>query len=299
MGNAIPPLLRGSLAIILHFLNSAFWCPLIYLLALIRLLLPVAAWRAGCARGAIRLAEGWIRGTVDLTTLLGRIDWDLQGLEGLRRDRWYLVVANHQSWVDLIVLLKVVDRRLPFPKVFAKRQMLWLPLIGLALLALDFPIMRRYSKAQLERHPELRGRDLEVTRRACRACRVTPVLIVNFLEGTRCTPAKQARQESPFRHLLRPKAGGVAFALNGMEGTLTTALDLTLAYPAGIPTFWDYLCGRVGPVKVRLQQRPIPTAVQQGDYLSDPVYRAAVQSWVDDLWREKDALLDTLLPDLP
>lgn len=295
MGNAILPPLRGSIALILHFLNSAFWCPLIYLLALVRLLLPVAAWRAGCSRGIIRLAEGWIRCTVGLTNAFGRIDWELQGLEGLRRDRWYLVVANHQSWVDLIALLKVVDGRLPFPKVFAKREMLWLPLIGLALLALDFPIMRRYSKAHLEKHPELRGRDLAATRHACRTSRLVPVLIVNFLEGTRCTPAKQARQGSPFRHLLRPKAGGVAFALNGMEGILTTVLDLTIAYPAGVPTFWDFLCGRAGPVRVRMQQRPIPAPLQQGDYLNDPVYREAVQCWVDGLWREKDALLETLL----
>ena len=88
-------------------------------------------------------------------------DWRIDGVEHLRRDGRYLVLANHQSWVDIVVLQDVFNRRIPFLKFFLKQQLIWVPVLGLAWWALDFPFMRRYTREELERHPEWRGRDVE------------------------------------------------------------------------------------------------------------------------------------------
>src|SRR6185436_13395597 len=106
-------------------------------------------------------------------------------------------------------------------------------LLGLAWWALDFPFMKRYTKQQLAKRPELAGRDIEATRRACAKFMHIPVSIMNFVEGTRFTRAKHDSQESPFQFLLKPKAGGVAFVLDAMGRALQSILDVTIVYPNG------------------------------------------------------------------
>src|SRR4029078_4538077 len=118
--------------------------------------------------------------------------------------------------------------------------------------------MKRYSPATLERHPELRGKDLETTRRVCARVRGVPVSILNFLEGTRYTPEKHAAQQSPYRHLLRPKAGGFAFVLASIGDQLKAMLDVTIVYPQGRPTFWNFLCGRIPLIVVHVEEKEIP-----------------------------------------
>jgi 1-acyl-sn-glycerol-3-phosphate acyltransferase len=217
------------------------------------------------------------------------------GFDNLRRDRSYLLSANHQSWVDIVVLQYLFTRRIPFPRYFAKQELLWLPLIGAALWALEFPLMKRYSKAFLEKHPELRGQDLETTRQACERYRGTPVTIVNFVEGTRFTHRKHAAQHSPYRYLLRPRAGGVGFVLDAMGENFEALLDLTMVYPEGAGGMWGFLCGQIPRVIVRVQERPIPAALLHGNYLENDAHREQIQSWIAALWEDKDALIANLL----
>lgn len=153
--------------------------------------------------------------------------------------------------------------------------------------------MRRHTKAQIARDPSLQGKDIEQTRKACEKFRHNPVTIINFLEGTRFTPAKYAQQQSRYRHLLMPKAGGLAFTLAAMNGQLHRLLDVTIYYPEGIPTYWDYACGRVKRIRVDVRQLPIPTALI-GNYSEDNEFRARFQRWVNQLWLEKDTQLQTL-----
>ena len=68
---------------------------------------------------------------------------------------------------------------------------------------------------------------------------------MNFVEGTRFTAAKHAQQQSPYQHLLRPKAAGIAFVLGAMGGQLRSILNVTVVYPGGARELWDFLCGRV------------------------------------------------------
>lgn len=295
MLNFLPASIIGGLVSIAIFLNTLFWCLLLYLVAIAKLLIPLKSWRAYCTQAAIWLAEAWISGNSAWMWLTQRTRWRVSGLEGLPNDGWYLVISNHQSWVDIFVLQHIFNKRIPFLKFFLKQELIWVPVIGLAWWALDFPFMKRYSRQQLARRPELRGKDLETTRKACEKFKTTPVSIMNFLEGTRLTPAKHQQQGSPYQHLLKPKAGGIGFVLGAMGEQISTMLDVTIIYPQGIPTAWDFLKGQLHEIEVIVQKRPVPMEYRNQDYQNDPEFREAFQLWVRELWQQKDVLLDEKL----
>lgn len=295
----LPAPIRGALALILFVLNTVFWCLPLYGVMLLKLASPRPGWRKLHSRSLIRLAEAWIEGNNAILDLTQRIEWDVRGLEGLRRDDWYLVSANHRSWVDIVVLQRVFNRRIPFLKFFIKQPLIWVPLLGGAWWALDFPFMKRHSAAYLVRHPEARDQDWTTARRMCERFRDTPTTILNFLEGTRFRPDKRARQRSPYRHLLRPKSGGLASVLEAMTERLHTLLDVTIVYPDDRSTFLDLFSGRIRRVIVRVRPLPIPAEVRGGDYRHDPAFRAATKAWVNRLWADKDALIGQLLDPPP
>ncbi|MFU8820128.1 MAG: acyltransferase [Gammaproteobacteria bacterium] len=279
--------LRGIVTMALIVLNLLFWATPLYLVALVKLL-PFAALRIHCDRILVQLAQNWISGNQLIFRLTQDIRWDVEGIEGLQRRDWYLVICNHQSWVDILVLQGVFNRRIPFLKFFLKKQLIWVPVLGFAWWALDFPFMQRHSREFLERHPEARGRDLEVTRRACEHFSQIPTSVMNFVEGTRFTLAKHAAQDSPYRHLLKPRAGGTAFVLGAMGEILHRVLDVTIVYPGGAPSLWDLCCGRARKVVVRVTVRETPDWMRRGDYQDDPEFRARFQAWISDAWARKD-----------
>ena len=287
--------LRGAVVFTLIVLNTFACCMPLFALALLKLAVPVARWRRLASRWLTAIAEAWIGANTRILQATQEIHWELCGIAGLPRRDWYLVIANHRSWADILALQAAFNRRIPFLKFFLKQQLIWVPVMGLAWWALDMPFMKRYSRATLERHPELRGRDLAVTRRACERFAAIPTSVINFVEGTRFTPAKQAASGSPYRHLLAPRPGGVAFVLAAMGGILHALVDVTLAYPQGVGGFWDLCCGRVRHILIEVQVRPIEPWLKAGDYAGDPDFRARFRAWLDTLWREKDARLAVLL----
>jgi len=287
--------LKGVATVSLMTINVVAWCLVLFAVAIIKFVLPIPAIRRWLSRVMTALAEGWIGCNNAIFRLLGSLPLDPRGLAGLSTREWYLVVSNHRSWVDILVLQAVFNRRIPFLKFFLKQQLIWVPFLGLAWWALDFPFMRRYTSAHLARHPEDRGKDLEATRRACEKFRLIPTSVMNFVEGTRFTPAKHAAFKSPYRNLLPPRAGGVSFVLSAMGGMLHSKLDVTIAYTTGTPSFWDLCCGRVGTVRVDVQRRPIEDWLAAGDYTNDPAFRERFQAWLGGVWTEKDTLLDRML----
>jgi 1-acyl-sn-glycerol-3-phosphate acyltransferase len=286
---------KGVVTASLMALNVVAWCLVLFAVAIAKFVLPVPAWRRWLSRAMTALAEGWIGTNNAIFRLMGSLPIDARGLDGLSLREWYLVVSNHRSWVDILVLQAVFNRRIPFLKFFLKQQLIWVPFLGLAWWALDFPFMRRYSSAHLARHPEDRGKDLAATRRACERFRLIPTSVMNFVEGTRFTPAKHAALKSPYRNLLPPRAGGVSFVLSAMGGMLNSKLDVTIAYTTGTPSFWDLCCGRVGTVRVDVQRRAIEDWLAAGDYMNDPAFRERFQAWLGGVWAEKDARLDRML----
>jgi len=295
MLNFLPAPVLGVIASLLIALNALFWVPLLLIVALVKFIVPLRAVRLAIDPLLLFIAESWISCNSAWMALTQRIEWDVQGIEGLKRNSWYLVNSNHQSWVDILVLQHLLNRRIPLLKFFIKQQLIWVPVMGLAWWALDFPFMRRHSEEFLKKHPEMRGKDQETTRKACAKFALIPTSVMSFLEGTRFTAAKHARQQSPYTHLLKPKAGGMAMAIDAMGERFQALLDVTIVYPDGAPAFWEFLCGKTRHVVFRVRSLPIPPHLRQGDYAGDPAFREAFSLWVQQLWRDKDAQITALL----
>lgn len=299
MLHTLPAPLRGIIASVLLTGNIVFWASLLFPLTLIKLIVPVQRARRALGRALVWVGEGWISCNKAWMDLVQRTRWHVSGGERLHQQASYLITSNHQSWVDILVLQYQLNRRIPLMRFFLKKELLYVPVMGLAWWALDFPFMKRYSKATLARHPEKRGKDLETTRRACAKFGQIPVSITNFLEGTRFTQAGHDAQQSPYRHLLKPRAGGIAFVIDAMGEQLKTLVNVTIHYPDGRPSFWDLLCGRMKQVVVRLEEREIPRQFLGRNYELDAGYRAEFQLWVNQLWQRKDALLGQLQQQFP
>ncbi|SIP97832.1 acyltransferase [Aquipseudomonas alcaligenes] len=291
-------LIAGSV-ILLLLLNTLVLIGPMMLIALLKLVLPGKPLRTACSRAVMWVAETWAEIDKLIFATLTPTVWDIRGGEGLRRDRSYLVVSNHQSWVDIPALVQAFNRKTPYFKFFLKQELIWVPFLGLAFWALDYPFMKRYSKAYLARHPEMAGQDLEITKRACERFKDLNVTVVNYLEGTRFTAAKQAQQGSPYQHLLKPKAGGVAFTLAALGPQLDALLDVTLVYPGQrAPGFWKLISGQVPRVIMDIRTRELPPTLWAGDYENDPEFRQYIQSWVSQLWQDKDARIAELRQEL-
>lgn len=279
---------------VLMLINTVVLIGPMMLVALLKLATRGRARRA-CSQWVMLIAELWAEISKAIFARLLPTHWDIRGQQGLKRSGSYLVLSNHQSWVDIPALVMALNRRTPYFKFFLKRELLWVPFLGLAFWALDYPFMRRYSKQTLKRHPELRDKDLETTREACKKFRDLPVTVVNYVEGTRFTVAKKQAQQSPYRNLLKPKAGGMAYTLSVMGDCLDELLDVTIVYPPGPPPgFWCLISGQLPWVLVDIQRRPLDPWLWQGDYGEDPAFRAQFQAWLGAQWQRKDEYIDDL-----
>lgn len=261
--------------------------PLI-LLALIKLVVPIRAVRNMLTRWLMAIGEVWVSLNSLFFATANSTTWDVRGLDDLSRDQWYLVIANHQTWVDIVAMQTVFNRRIPFLKFFIKQELIWFPFLGLAWWAMDMPFMKRYSKSYLAAHPEKKGKDLEATRRACEKFRDAPTTVINFVEGTRFTEEKREKRGSAYRHLLTPRAGGIALALSSMGDMFDAILDVTLVYPGAAPNFWAMMCGEFEHVIIDVKRRPIESWLVSGDYENDREHRRRFHRWLSDSWEEKD-----------
>ena len=221
--------------------NTIFWFIPIFALSIAKFLLPLAPVRRSITRILMAIGENWVSLNGYLMRYAGSVDIQSRGVETLRRDGWYLVIANHQTWVDIVVLQAVFNRRVPFLKFFIKQQLIWFPLLGIAWWAMDMPFMKRYSPSYLAKNPHMKGKDLQTTRKACEKFRDTPTSVLNFIEGTRFSEQKRANRKSPYENLLQPRAGGFAIALSSMGKLFTSIVDVTLVYPEEATRFWGHV----------------------------------------------------------
>jgi len=288
-------LVRGVTTSLFLVLNTILLGTPIFLGGFVRLLTPEGPRRRRVILFIARLAESWVANNDRILDAMLTTEWDIEGVDNVRPEGHYLITSNHVSWVDIIVLFRAFHRRAAIPRFFLKQQLIWLPIIGQACWALEFPFMKRYSQEYLERHPEKRGTDLATTRRACQRYRRVPVAIINFMEGTRFTAAKHAEQDSPYRHLLRPRTGGIGFVLASLGDQLDGLFDVTIAYPGGRVTFWDLVTNRLPKIVVRARRIDIPPGLMDSAVTEPGPSRDRLKAWLEELWREKDRLLDSLL----
>lgn len=273
--------------------NTFGLAPALVSTALMRMM-PNAALQAKSKQWAVKIAEQWIGNNNSMLSATQDTIYDIRGLEQLDPQRSYLLVSNHQSWADIMVLQKVLNRQVPFARFFLKQELIWVPIIGVCWWMLDFPFMKRYSKEKIAKHPELKGKDKQTTIERCQRLQGTPVSIMNFLEGTRFTPVKHDEQGSPYQHLLKPRAAGASYALSVLSD-IHTLLNVTIVYPEGQSTYQDFLAGRTPKVIVDLQVEEIPAEIRHGDYENDPEFRQQFQVWINRIWQDKDQTVARLM----
>lgn len=224
----------------------------------------------------------WMLNTLRLVN--AEVHW--QGREHLSPEKWYLVVSNHQSWVDILLLQTYLLDDIPALKFFTKSQLIWLPFIGQAMYVLGFPYVKRVNREQIKDNPALRNADRDNIMRACERFKNHPTSILNFAEGTRYTDEKHKRQGYQFKHLLKPKIGGITYILQGMDAHLDGLVDVTIVYPDEVPTFWDLLQGKCGRVIFDIRYRTLEPLDAEGKEVR---FKSTVAQWVNSVWAEKDS----------
>ena len=248
----------------------------------------------------IKIAEHWISSNNALIdNMLPRKDWRIHLPNDVHMDGKYLLVSNHQSWVDTSIVQYISEKRLPLTRFFTKFELIYIPIVGQAFYFLDFPMMRRHSKEAVAKNPALQGKDIEEAKRACALLKDKPFTLLNYLEGTRFTQEKHDKQNSPYTHLLKPRAGGLSLAINALGADMDGILDMTIVYPDGVPTYGDLWKGNIKRLGVDVRHIKIPdelfAGIQNGGYENDDAVKAQMFDWVEQIWRQKDQRITEML----
>lgn len=290
--------IKGVTVLGIVSISTILWFIPLMLFTLLKFLVPYPPFRRLMTRWVMGIGENWISINTLIFGTANGTRYTVTGTEGLSKSKWYLVIVNHQTWVDVIALQTALNRRIPFLKFFVKQQLIWFPVLGIAFWAMDMPFMKRHSKAYLQAHPEQKGKDLEATKRSCERFHGTPTSVINFVEGTRFSEAKRVRRNSPFKYLLPPRSGGMAVALSSMGSMFDAILDVTVVYPEGVPNFWDVMCGRYKAAHIEVAQRQVEDWIIEGNYIDDREYRREFHRWLTAVWAEKDVRLADLHAEL-
>ncbi|MBF0288865.1 MAG: acyltransferase [SAR324 cluster bacterium] len=290
----LPPVVKGSLFFLLCALTTTLSFFLLAPGILLKRFLKEPHSAARVTAAMMTVGTFWAEANTFFFTLTQDTKWDMDIAGDLQKDKWYLVICNHQSWTDVMVLNKLLSRKVSFPKFFMKEELKWLPFFGWAATALDFPSMKRHSRGYLKKHPEAKGADLETTRKFCERFKYVPTTVFNFLEGTRYTPEKAKRQNTPYRHLLLPKAGGAALVFYSMGEYLTAIINVTIVYSQPNLTFWEFICGKSERIVARAELLPVPEEFLNKDYQHDVEFQQQFQNWINQQWQEKDDLIEKI-----
>ncbi|MFI4919444.1 MAG: acyltransferase [Legionellales bacterium] len=257
-------------------------------------LIPIKNWQAICTKGVDAIATFWCGINNLYINKILNVHWDISGLDNLNPKEWYLVIANHQSWLDIVILQRAFNRKIPVLKFFIKDQLKWVPFLGFSWWAMGCPFMKRYSKEYLAKHPHKQGQDVAATLKAIETFKQTPASIMSFVEGTRFTTEKKQLQNSPYTHLLKPKAGGISFIISAMGQQISSVLDVTIIYPEQQHSLWDFLCGRIKTIKIDIKNLSVPAQFTSMQSVDDKQTQADFKEWLNEQWSQKDQLIASL-----
>ena len=283
-----PQHLRAAICLAAITLNLTFWA------LLLLVLLPAKAaprTRPWFRRAAARIYRAAVRVDNVLLERISRASWRGHALS-LDPTRPHIVLSNHRSWADVFLVQSLIATRGPIVTFLCKRELLYLPIVGLIILAFDFPVLRRRAQRGTGARPR-RGDDRRRVTEAAAALLESPAAILSFAEGTRFTVAKRdanrrdaldrraASGIAPqYEHLLPPRAGGLAAMIEALAPGGGSIVDLTLAYPRPC-SFWEFLGGAAGLVEMAWETVPIATVESE-----------EATNWLNDRWRRKEQLLD-------
>ena len=213
----------------------------------------------------------------------------------IEKDKSGLLISNHQSWVDILIVAGALSNKIASPTFFLKQELIWVPIVGLPCWVMDHIFVKRYSKKELEKNPELKGQDIKTAKRKCRKLKNYPTTVINFVEGTRLTSKKYEQSPKKLKHLLPAKAGGINFTLNALGKKITYLLDVSIVYHTDHQDkiMWQILTGRVREIDLHIRNIPLEESLF-GNYEKDHIYRENFQNWLNDIWQEKDLIIDKL-----
>ncbi|MGJ8679964.1 acyltransferase [Paraglaciecola sp.] len=280
---------------LLQIVSLIFWSSLIIILGLVKLLIPVSSINAPINKLLSFLTFGCGVSSVALVKVFNAVKFDYQIDGELKQEDWYLLISNHLSWLDIILLIDFASSKIPAPKFFLKKELIWVPFVGLGAWALDMPFMQRYSRQFIEKNPQLKGKDIETTKKSCEKFRQTPTTVINFVEGNRFTHERHKQKASVYKNLLPPRAGGIAFTLAAMGELFTSILDISIVYPNTQDSpMMAMLGGNLKNVALHVKVKPITQEIT-GDYFNDPEFKQKFQLWLNDTWSEKDQVIEDIV----
>ena len=271
-------------------LNMIFWSSLLFLVGLVRLIIPSKSWKTLWTSVTIFLGETCISFNNAWIKILLRPSISITGMENLKKDHWYIATSNHQSWADIFVLQYITNRKIPLLRFFMKDVLKWIPIVWVVGWSMNMPFLKRYSKEKLRRNPELRGKDIASMKKSFADLSIYPGTVFSFAEGTRFSEKKQKEENSNFYKLLAPKAGGIAITLATMP-FIKNLIDFTIVYQSERRTFWAFLCGEMSEIRIQAKLKKIPEDFFDRDYSNDEEYRKSIKVWLNDLWKEKEDFL--------
>jgi 1-acyl-sn-glycerol-3-phosphate acyltransferase len=291
MLSVLPGFISMPLSFFLFCINLALCGSFIIVGGALKWLIPLNSWQNIMYHPMHFFYRLWASNNLLIINLFNKVEWVLETTDELHKDAWYLLIANHQSWLDILVLTTFARNRIAEPKFFLKDSLKKVPFVGMACWALNMPFMKRYNRDFIEKNPHLKGKDIETTKKSCQNFKEKPTSIINFVEGTRFTDEKHQQQNSPFHFLLTPKAGGIAFTLATLGEQFDKILNITILYPENNGHIMkDTLKGKLTRVVVHVE--PIEVKPELiGDYLNDDSFKVQFQTWLNTLWIKKDELI--------
>jgi 1-acyl-sn-glycerol-3-phosphate acyltransferase len=207
-----------------------------------------------------------------------------------------IVVSNHRSWMDSIVMYSI-SRQVGTNgdvKFFAKKSLLFFPVFGLVGAILDCVIFITREIDKAERRLDRTFHSLTDPKRRW------PFWMISYLEGTRRTRQKlisaqdfaKKRDLKPLEHVLQPRTKGLIASVRALRGSATAVYDITIAYQETpdekrdmTPTFLrTFLTSSAIPRIINVHQRRF-------DMNDIPEDDDALKAWVYKLYEEKDELL--------
>lgn len=194
-----------------------------------------------------------------------------------------LVLPNHQSMADVLVLLCVAWRcgRLGDMKWFVKDPIKYVPGPGWGMWLLDCIFLKRdwtRDKAGILRlFAKYKTHGI-------------PIFLVSFLEGTRKNKHNHAQAQAYARerghpvpaHTLIPRTKGFVATMIGLRSHLDAVYDVTIGYPGEVPSLGQAFGSRMRRVDIHVRRFPIESFPEDEEGLSD---------WVFERFTAKDQLL--------
>ena len=284
-------ILIGITSFSLLAINMIFWCSLLLIIGIVRMAFPIEFWRQITTRFTILIGEACISCNNLWIKILHRPDWRAEGFNYLDKGNWYLATSNHQSWGDIFLLQFISNRKMPLLRFFMKDILKWIPIVWIVGWSMNMPFLKRYSKEKLEKHPELRGKDIDRMKLSFERLSVCPGTVLSFAEGTRFTKDKHKLNRSLFNKLLNPKLGGIALTIATMP-YVKKFVDFTIRYEVDERSFWDFLCGRMSEACIKVEVLEIPKEFFEKDYYQDEKYREDLKDWLYGIWKRKEGYLN-------